>query len=130
MTIAASFNAYLTADSSIEALVGERIYPIIIPQAELGRPALTYSQESGSYLEQLDGNNDLRFAEFEINCWSTSYLQARTIAATVDSVFTGYRGTFGSHTVESIRKSSDYDVGLEDDTGLYRVTLRFTIAYY
>lgn len=130
MTIAQSLYTYLTADSSIGAVVGDRIYPQIIPQAELGRPALTYFQESGEYIEHLAGRSDLRMAEFEINCWSPTYLAARNLAQVVDTALTGLRGAFGGDTAESIRKTNDFDGGYENDTGLYRVVLRFSIAYY
>jgi|GEM_PF-2715738 len=130
MTIAQSFYEYLTASSTIQAVVAERIYPHVIPQAELGRPALTYSQEFGDYIEHLAGRSETQMAEFEVNCWSNTYLAVRNLAAIVDTALTGYRGTFGTDTAESIRKTNDFDGGLENDTGLYRVVLRFSVAYY
>lgn len=129
-TIAQSFYTYLSGNSAVTALVGTRVYPQVIPQPVVLRPAITYYQESGEYIEHLGGRSDLRMAEFEAHCWAPQYLDARNLAEVVDAELTGYRGTFGSHTAESIRKVNDFDVGPDNDTGLHRVILRFDIAYY
>ena len=129
-TIAQSFYAYLSANSSITTLVSTRIFPGTIPEAITARPTITYYQESGEYFEHLAGRSDTKLAEFEVSCWDDTYLTARNVADTVDAQLTGLRGTFGSHTAESIRKVGDFDGGYETDTGLYRAILRFEIAYY
>lgn len=129
-TIAQSFYSYLSGNSTITNLVSTRIFPQTIPQIIDDRPAITYYQEAGDYIEHLAGRSNTKMAEFEVHCWSTSYLTARNVAETVDAQLTGYRGTFGSHTAESIRKTNDFDGGFETDTGLHRAILRFEIAYY
>lgn len=128
--IAQSFYTYLTADAGIAAIAGERIYPHVIPQADLSRPAITFGQNGDRYLNHLNGRSDLREAEFEVNSFSTTYLAARNLADAVDTALTGFRGTFGSHTAEFIDKTSDFDAGFDDDTGLYQVTQIFMVAYY
>ena len=130
MSIAQSFYTYLTASSTVDAIVADRIYPEVIPDAVSGRPALTYTQDSGEYIEHLAGRSDTRIAEFSVDCWGPTYLGVRDLAETVQSALIGVRGTFGAHTAESVRLTQDADGPYESDTGLYRVMLRFAVAYY
>lgn len=130
MTIAQSFNTWLTANSAVEALVDDRIYPLVVPQRESSRPCITYNQESGDYIEHLAGRSDTRMSEFSIDCWAPTYLSARNLAETVNTELVGVRGSFGADTAESVRLTNDFDGPYDDDTGLYRVSLRFEIAYY
>lgn len=130
MSIAQSLYTWLTANSAIEAIVGDRIYPQVIPQHETARPAITYSQEGGVYMEHLAGRSDTRMSEFSIECWSPTYLAAKNLAETVQTELVGVRGSFGGDTAESVRLVNDFDGPPDNDTGLYRVSLRFEIAYY
>lgn len=130
MSIAQSLYTWLTANSAIDALVDDRIYPQVIPQHEPARPAITYSQEDGSYIEHLAGRSDTRFAEFSIDCWAPTYLAVRNLAETVQTELIGVRGSFGGDTAESVRLVNDFDGPPDDEAGLYRVNLRFVIAYY
>lgn len=130
MSIAQSFYTWLTANSAVEALVSDRIYPQVIPQHESGRPAITYTQEQGLYIEVLDGRSDTRLSEFSVDCWAPTYLAARNLAETLQTELVGVRGAFGTVTAESVRLSNDFDGPYDDTSGLYRVSLRFEIAYY
>ena len=130
MTIAQSLYTWLTANAAIEAVVADRIYPQVIPHAESARPCITFSQESGDYIEHLAGRSDTRMAEFSIDCWAPTYLAVRDLAETIHTELVGVRGSFGSHTAESVRLENDFDGPPDNDTGLYRVSLRFVIAYY
>lgn len=130
MTIAQSFYTWLTANSAVEALVGDRIYPQVIPQHQVSHPCLTYSQEGAEYIEHLAGRSDTRLSEFSVECWAPQYLDARNLAETLQTELVGVRGSFGADTAESVRLLNDFDGPPDDDTGLYRVSLRFEIAYY
>ena len=129
MSAATSLYSFLTGNANLEALVGERIYPVVIPPQVTARPVVTFSQESGDFIEHLAGRSDTRFAEFSVDCWGTSYESARAVSDVVETELVGYRGTFGAVNAESIRMENDFDVPPEPDTGLFRVSLRFVIAY-
>ncbi len=130
MSIAQSFYTWLTANSAIGAIVSDRIYPQVIPQHEPARPAITYSQEGGEYIEHLAGRSETRLSEFSVDCWAPTYLASRNLAETLQTELVGVRGAFGSVTAESVRLVNDFDGPPDNDTGLYRVSLRFEIAYY
>ena len=130
MTIFQSTYTHMAANSAITALVSARIYPQQIPQRETNFPCLTFSQDSGNYIEHLSGRSETRLAEIIVDCWDKSALGAHNLAETVQTELVGFRGAFGADTAESIRLTNYFDVPPEPDTGLHRVTLRFEIAYY
>lgn len=130
MSISTSLYTWLTSNSAISALVGSRVYPQVIPPAETGSPAITYAQENVENIYLLQGKSDLRIADFAIDCWHKQYVDARNLADTIHSELDQYRGTFGADTVESVRLTNDFEGPPDNDTGLYRVSLRFDIAYY
>lgn len=129
MSIASSLYSWLMTNAAITALVGTRVYPSVIPAHVTARPVLTYAQEAGSFIEHMAGRSNTRMSEFSLDCWSDRYSEARELADTVTIELVGTRGTFGADTAESIRLENDFDVPPEPETDLYRVSLRFEIAY-
>ena len=129
MTIASSLHTVLTGNAAVSALVANRVYAMVIPQHNDVFPALTYSQETGEFIEHLEGRSDTRLAEFSIDCWAKRYGETKTLAETVIAELVGFRGAFGANTAESVRLENDFDVPPEPDTELYRNSLRFVIAY-
>jgi len=130
MTIAQDFYTYVTANSAIDALVSDRIYPHVIPQHEGDRPCITFNVSGDDDILLISGGrSDTRIAEIEVNCWATRYLDARNLADTFRTELVGVRGSFGSSTAESVRIINDFDGPFDDDSNLYRVTLRFQIYH-
>jgi len=82
----------LTSDAAVSALVGTRVYPNIVPQNK-AMPAITYQQISGLRNYTMDGPVGLVEARFQINCWSTTYVQSRVLARLVRKALDNYSTT-------------------------------------
>ncbi len=134
MTIAESFYTWITADSSIDALVGDRIFPDVIPPSVTDRPALTWELEVDNEIELLDGTTSAtNRAEFRVNAWAFSYKAAHDLADTVRTQWRAVSGTFGAHTAIRMRVPIRGNDGPgeehEPNRRLYRVIMRLEIAY-
>ncbi len=133
MTISESFYTWLTADASVAALVGDRIYPQIIDPNEPTRPAITWEQALGEDIGILDGGqSDTRFAEFRVNCWAFTVKEAHDLADTLRTAWLAIDGTIGALQADrvSVEMIDDGPVDMtEPNRPLYRVILRLRIAY-
>ena len=124
--IAESFAQFLLNNVAITAITLE-IRPLLLLDGH-DDPAIVYMQADDEKERTLGSFSALQRARFFVDCYSTSYSQARGLAETVRAELENYRGAFGDHTVEQV--DFDYDADLfEDDTRLYRVALRLTMWY-
>ena len=127
--IGESIYAFLTSRAAITAIT-TRVYPGWLPQQVTTVPALTYTQDEDADQMLLDGEvGSLKSALFSVDCWSESYKTSHQLADAVAGEMVGHRGAMGSDTVDHIRKERESDLPYESDTGLYRVSLQFFIAY-
>jgi hypothetical protein len=124
-----SLISYLAADSAISARIASgsplvaRIFPEILPQNTI-LPAITFTRIGSQHPEQLAGDPDLSFAQFQVSCWAATAKLAAEVAACVRIRMQGVGGTdFQKVSIDDER--SDY----EPDTLLYRQDVDFTIAY-
>lgn len=113
MTVATSFYSYLSNAPSLTALVGNRIYPIMLPQDAVF-PAITYNRVTTPKMYVQSGFT-YSDAHYDVNCWGISYDAADTLAATLiplldNRVFSG---------VTMCRILDDKDLR-DPDTGLFR----------
>lgn len=122
MTIEADLKAHLQGDSSIAALVGDRIHPMLIHDSTL--PAITYQQVSDDPASGLDGDdsNLIRY-RIQINVWSASYTQAKALAELVRIRFQTEAATFAA-----VPEPSGQDV-YEPDTKRFGHYRDFSIWY-
>lgn len=135
--ISGDLYTFLAAKSSIRAIVAmdtsvspnkPSFYVHMLPQNHIGFPALTYSQDDNSDQHLLSGVSTLKEALLSVDCWALTYSSAHSLASAVKSEMVGYRGTFGSSTVDFIQKERELDL-YESDTYLHRVSLQFRVAY-
>lgn len=123
--IETDLQAYLIANTAVKALVVSRVYPLVLPQdSEI--PALTYQRISGPRVRSLKGPSNLAHPRIMIKCYGRTYLSAKTVAAAVRVALDGYRGTMGSTVVGDVILDGE-DEDLEQDTGLYWVSMDFII---
>lgn len=122
-----SFYSYLAAQAGVVALCPQ-IYPLTIPEG-VTPPAITYSLDGDDRDRLLDGVGDMKSALISVDAWSTDHAGAHAIADAVEASLAGYRGSFGTKTAEHVRLERKFEL-FESDTGLYRVSLQFFIAYY
>jgi hypothetical protein len=127
VTIKTSFYTFVAGTGSITSIATGGIHPQTIPQ-QMENPFASYSMDDNEDQQMLDGVSPVRDARFSVDCYSKSYLTASQLAGAFKSALVGHRGTFGSHTVEHIRKEREFDI-FEADTGLHRVSLQFLVVY-
>lgn len=117
----------LTANTAVTNIVSDRIYPLVIP--DLGtKPAVVYTRISESKPKLYDGVSSLRKVKLQLDCWSTTFAEARALASAVESVLDEYSGTVNTMKFLSITKENQIDK-LETTNNDFGVTIDFTINY-
>lgn len=76
----------LSEDVEIASYVGNRIYPIELPQGS-SVPAIVYITNDMMPINSLDGESGLDSGLIEITCWAKTYMTAHLMAAAVRSAF-------------------------------------------
>lgn len=128
-----AFYSRLSASVAVTAIVGGSVFPHTMPQGAT-KPALTYDFEFDTASQLLDGVSSLREAFVNVDCWATSYALVHRLANAVEADLLGAaHGEMGSlsppQMIDAVRVERRFDL-FEGDTGLYRVSLQFMIAYY
>lgn len=88
---------YLSNHAGLSALVGSRIYPSVLPQ-DPTLPAVTYFRVS-TPRERAFKRSLLPQGMFQLDCWATTYPDAKDVAEQVRLALDMYRGTMGTETV-------------------------------
>lgn len=105
----------LSTETSITALVVDRVYPVIMPTGSL-YPCLTYSLVGGQSKQTLTTSGAQK-RRLQIDCWAKDYLTAALIRETIADFLNGYRGTLSDGTylqnVEYIQPLDFYSGGDE-----------------
>ncbi len=120
------FAAWLVAQPAVSALLGNRLYPLVLPQN--GRlPAATYQRVSGERNYDLDGSTGPKRVTLQLDSWAEDYAGAKALAAAIESVLEGYTGPMAGLTVSRsviLREDEDY----EDQTKRWRVSVDYQIT--
>lgn len=114
----ASIFTALTGASGVSAIVGSRVYPLVIPQGA-ALPAVTYTRISGPLEMSLSGGAGLESVRVQIDAWATSYAAVKDLAAEL-------RSAMLSATAFQVASVSDRDL-FEDETSVFRVSTDFTV---
>ena len=104
--IETSLHSYLLAQSSITALIGDRLYPIVIPQE--GNDALKQGQSVASYKvtkprfsHHLQGGAGAATANVLLAAWNLDYVESLTLANEIRLALQGFRGDLSGTEVGS-----------------------------
>lgn len=121
--------ALLTGTAAVGAIVGDKVYPIEVPQGARP-PWVVYFRVSGPRVRSLDGPSGLAQPRFQVECQGATADQARGLANAVRRALDGYRGTVTTTAspadtvrIGGISLLSDQD-GFEDATGPGRRSFR------
>lgn len=118
MNIEEALYAYLSSYANLTAIVGTRIYPLILPQSPI-LPAITYSKVSGPRVNSKDGASGLAYPRFQFSCWAKSYGQAKQVAEQIRLAL----DTFPSGRAFIENEQDIY----EPDTGIHHIPIDFII---
>lgn len=110
----------LTGDTGVSAIVGSRVYPVVIPQ-KAALPCVTYLRVSGPQEMSLSGHSGLESVRVQVDAWAESYETAKSLASAIQSALLG-ASTF------AVTSASDRDL-FEDETGVFRVSTDFHVKH-
>lgn len=117
---------WLTAQLPVAALLGDRLFPLVLPQA-CRLPAATYQRIGADIEYDLNGPGGLERPLVQIDCWADSFAEARGIAGAVRDVLHGYYGLMGDLTVQRVVIEREADE-FEAETKLYRCSADYRIS--
>ncbi len=127
MSIEAALYSKLTGDAGVAALVGNRVYPMHMPQAGT-LPALVYERISTVRNYAHNGQQSPTTVRMQVDSIATTLATARSCADAVLAALSGYVGTVGTVDVRSC--FADNEINLPDEeTGLARVIQDFLITF-
>ena len=128
-----SLRAALLANSAVAALVGTRIYPMILPQGSAWPgPSLTFQRISTTSPVALAGAVGPERMRVQLDCWDKTWGGVRALALAVKAALHGFAGSAsGSEDLygvflDSERDFFEADVGPSSE-GLYRVSADYFV---
>ena len=121
--------SYLTNNSGVSALVGDRVFPVIVPQ-DVARPAIAYFKVSDPPGRTF-GRRFFARPRYQFNCWGTSYETARAAGDAVKAALENYAGMMGGDNGVKVRMTYfEGDLDLYDDpTGQFVTAIEYSIEH-
>lgn len=124
----------LLADANVSLLASTRIYPVVLPEALLDPnidtpPSLSYRVISDVPTYTLDGSRLGSKTRIEYNAWSSTYADAKSLAAAVQASLEGFSGLLSDVAVQFIEAVGINTDGFEQDSRLYRVQQDFIVYH-
>jgi hypothetical protein len=97
-------------------LVNDRVYPLQMPQSQAAYPSVVYTRIASEPQNRLSAGASLDQVRMQIDCYDTTYLGAKTLAASVRSAMenASFKAT--------LQFDSDF---YEPEVKLYRVMADF-----
>jgi hypothetical protein len=115
----------LTTDIGVAALVGTRVYPLILPQDPI-LPAVVYRRISTGEFHTHDEAGGLRESRVQVDCLAQTYAGAKQIATAVLSSLNGWLDR--DNDILACLLQNEFEV-YEDITGISRIIIDFMIKY-
>jgi hypothetical protein len=123
---------FLRSQASVTALTGQRIYGEQLPQAERGRPQMpaVVFRVIAILRERLMCHTDHTMpATFQVDCFALSRDERNRVADAIRLAMVDYCGLMGAVPVCDVQAAGEMDLGPEQEPGLYRRMLTFTVWY-
>lgn len=106
----------LKNDATLTTLVNGRIYPMVAPQ-NVAKPYITYMVVSGLRLQCLGGEIYQGSYRMQMDCFSTTYGNAKAISEAVKNCLVGFMDS----------NNIDIRDGYDNETQLFRQLIDFNI---
>lgn len=107
----------LKNSSGINALVGTRIYPFVIPP-DVSKPAIGYQVISESRGYQMDGQTAMTSTNLQLTIVAESVSQMDNLAEACRQALSGYRGAVNGKYVHIIKLANEYDGAVAEGENL------------
>ena len=99
------FRSALTSATSVTAIVGTRIYPLVLP-TDPTLPAIEFTFVAGSNIPTMDSMGVQKY-RVEVNCWGDTYGDAVSLRYAVVKALSGY--TSGNTSIQYLMPQDDFD---------------------
>lgn len=109
LTIMAAIVTILLGDATVTGLVGDRIYPVYVPQGVSGS-AITIQLISAPRVSSFDGPGGLVFSRYQFNAWGATYGNIEQVLKAVRLAIDGYVGTVGGRVIQNIEMEDEADI--------------------
>lgn len=123
--------ARLLAAAGVAALVGARVYPGALPQGE-SLPAAICNLISAAPSYSDDGEDGIREDRIQIDCWGSTWTDAKKTARAVVAALSAFDGTAGGIRIRYIvldREQDLQEAGANAAAYPFRTSLDFLITY-
>lgn len=126
--------AYLKSYAGLLALVGDCIYPDVLPQNPT-YPAITYQLISEEEIDTFQQPNTLIGPTYQFSCWGSTRASCQAVAKQLRLAFKNYSGVMGGaggvtvSGIEKINKSEDIFNDSDGRIIAYRTSIDFQIWY-
>jgi len=108
----------LSGDTDITSVIRTRIFPNVAPQGST-TPFIIFNKVSESFDHAMRVDPNISSPRFQVSSYSTSYLQARQIANTVEANLRDFSGDMGPTTepvsVQRVFMEFDMDMAHRDN---------------
>src|SRR5512139_393328 len=108
MEIEEAIYSYLSTHPKVEALAGDRGYPMTIPQ-EATMPCWGYQVISQGEIMDHDGLSKLVTARVQFTCQAQSYWGAKELVRTIADAVRGYKKWMGLIKVNGVEIMNEFD---------------------
>lgn len=131
MSIESDLVTYLKTVPDITAIVGTRIYPMLVPQGDGNYPAIAYGRAGIQHVISMQGESGTARTTIALACWTRSYESVKTLADKVRLALDGYRGVWGTTDIDGVHLLEEEDT-IEASAGdeakrLYGVQFEFAV---
>lgn len=120
--------SYLKAQSTINSIVGDRIYPSILPQDPV-LPAITFHVVSSEPVSRQDGKPVLEKARIQIDAYASQVRNAKLLAKAIRDSLEAYVGLMGTISVQAVFVLDYGMTDFEDVPSEFRVISEYEIWY-
>jgi hypothetical protein len=128
MSLETSLYLHLSTHVDIQPLVGNRVYPVLLPQNPT-YPAITYRRDDDSRYSTLDGNqNAFVDASLILDAWGETYAAAKNLADEIKAALQNLTGDMSGLTVNRVHMGGYVEV-YETEVQAYRVSHGIFVSY-
>lgn len=108
LTIMAAIVTILLGDATVTGLVGDRIYPVYVPQ-NTPMPAITIQRISAPRVHTFDGPSGMVKSRYQFNSWGTTYGSVEQVVEALRLAIDGFVGTVGGRVIQGISSDDEGD---------------------
>jgi hypothetical protein len=105
--------SHLSTSTALTAIVGNRIYPMLMPQ-DPTLPAVTFQRISNGPQWSINGPCGLDNPHMQVDCWTTSFAGSKALSDALRKAM----ATAGTYSAVQLTDQDIYEV----DTEIYRVS--------